>query len=186
MVMENFVENIDKSILGFIQSHIQNPFFDRIIPLISKLGNIGTIWIIISIIFILSKKYRKAGILGICSLLISAVLGEALLKNIIGRPRPFVQAPNIALLIPKPISYSFPSGHTASSFAAAGAFIKNIDNRKITIPLIILACTIAFSRMYLMVHYPTDILGGIILGLISAKLANSFLDFREKRKSENI
>lgn len=172
--MYDLIMSIDKSILDFIAKYLQSPLLDKIMPFISKLGNMGMIWIIISIIFIVSKKYRKAGILAICSLLITSLLGEALLKNIIARPRPFVGMPNIELLIPKPSSYSFPSGHAASSFAVVGAFAKIIDNKRIIIPLVLLACAIAFSRLYLMVHYPSDILGGIVLGLISANIAYKY------------
>lgn len=166
--------SIDIWILEFIQTHMHNPFLDRVIPLITKLGNIGFIWITISVIFILSKKYRRVGIFAIYSLLIAAILGEGLIKNIIARPRPFIEILNINLLIQKPTSYSFPSGHTASSFAAVIAYVKMIDNKRIVIPLVLLACLMAFSRLYLIVHYPTDILGGILLGLLSTKLAYVF------------
>lgn len=180
--MHNFIMNIDKSIIEFVRDYLHNPFLDKIMPFITSLGNIGLIWIIISIILLMSKKYRKAGILVICSLIINAVLGELVLKNIIRRPRPFMEISNINLLIPKPITYSFPSGHTASSFAAIGALFKTIDNKMILIPVVILGLLIAFSRLYLMVHYPSDILGGIILGLISAKLASMYLQSREQDK----
>lgn len=180
--MFDLIINIDKSILSFIAEYIHNPFLDRIMPFITKLGNAGLIWIIISIIFIGNKKYRKAGILALCSLMIGFLLGEVLLKNIIARPRPFVGMPNIELLIPKPSTYSFPSGHTTSSFAAVGAFAKMIDNKRVMIPLIVLAFLIAFSRLYLMVHYPSDVLGGIVLGLISANVAYKYCIKRDKIK----
>ncbi|SHK01136.1 phosphatase PAP2 family protein [Paramaledivibacter caminithermalis] len=179
--MYNFIISVDRFIIEFVQKYMHNSFLDKIMPFITSLGNIGLVWIIISIIMLISKKYRKAGILGIYSLIISAVLGELLLKNIIGRSRPFMEITSIKLLIPKPISYSFPSGHTASSFAAVAAFIKVIDNKIVIIPLALLGILIAFSRIYLLVHYPSDILGGIVLGLISAKLASIYLIFREKK-----
>ncbi len=172
--MLDSILSIDRWILEFIQTYMHNPFLDKVMPFVTKLGNLGVIWIVISIILILSKKYRKAGILAIYSLVIAAILGEGLIKNIIARPRPFMEISDIDLLIPKPTSYSFPSGHTASSFAATTAYVKMIDNKKIVIPLVLLACMIAFSRLYLMVHYPTDILGGVVLGLLSAKLAYKF------------
>lgn len=171
---------IDKCILEFIQTHMHNPFFDKIMPIITKLGDFGMIWISISLILILSKKYRRAGIIAMYSLIIAAILGEGIIKHIIARPRPFLEMANIDLLIPKPTSYSFPSGHTASSFAAVTAYAKMINDKRIIIPLVLLACAIAFSRLYLMVHYPTDVLGGIVLGLLSAKLAYSFFPFPRK------
>lgn len=172
--------SIDRCILEFIQTYMHTPFLDKVMPLTTKLGNFGTIWIVISLILILSKKYRKAGILAIYSLLIAAILGEGIIKNIIARPRPFMKMLDIDLLIPKPTSYSFPSGHTASSIAAAMAYAKMIEDKRIVIALVLLACTIAFSRLYLMVHYPTDILGGIVLGVLSSKLAYKFFIMHRK------
>lgn len=184
--MYNLIISIDRFIIEFVQKYIHNPFLDKIIPFITSLGNVGLVWIIISITLLMSKKYRKAGILAIYSLIISTVLGELFLKNIIGRSRPFIEISNINLLIQRPTSYSFPSGHTASSFAAVGAFLKMIDSKIVIIPLVVLGILIAFSRIYLMVHYPSDILGGIILGLISSKLASMYLTFRQKNKSMSI
>lgn len=184
--MIEFILSVDKTIIEIIHKYIQNPLLDKIIPFITSLGNMGLIWIFICIVFLLSKNYKKAGILAIYSLIITTVLGELFLKNLIARPRPFMEILNIDLLINKPSSYSFPSGHTGSSFAAAFAFIKMIDNGKIVIPLVFLACIIAFSRLYLMVHYPTDIIAGIILGLISATLASKYFNFKEKNKSTSL
>lgn len=184
--MIEFILSVDKTIIELIHKYIQNPLLDKIIPFITSLGNMGLIWIFICIAFLLSKNYKKAGILAIYSLIITTVLGELFLKNLIARPRPFMEISNIDLLIDKPASYSFPSGHTGSSFAAAFTFIKMIDNRKIVIALAFLACIIAFSRLYLMVHYPTDIIAGIILGLISATLASKYFNFKEKNKSTSL
>lgn len=184
--MIEFILSVDKTIIQLVHKYIQNPFLDKIIPFITSLGNMGLIWILICIAFLISKNYKKAGVLAIYSLIISTLLGELFLKNLIARPRPFMEISNINLLIARPSSYSFPSGHTGSSFAAAFAFIKMIDNRKIVMPLVFLACIVAFSRLYLMVHYPTDIIAGIILGLISAKLAKKYFDFKEKNKSTSL
>jgi undecaprenyl-diphosphatase len=157
------IQKIDIAILQFINNNLQNPILDKLMPIITSLGDSGMIWIIISFILILSKKYRKVGILSILALTLSTIIGEGILKNIIQRPRPFYELTNIQLLIEKPLSYSFPSGHTGSSFAVAGVIGTLI--KKYKIPVITLAVLMAFSRIYLFVHYPTDIVGGIILGL---------------------
>ena len=160
--------NIDINILNFIHNTCQNAVFDKVMPYITLLGNSGLIWIVISIILILSKKYRHVGILCIAALILAAILGEGILKNIVQRPRPFYQIPNVRLLISRPAAYSFPSGHTASSFAAAGVIFVTL--KKYRFHAVILASLIAFSRMYLFVHYPSDILGGILLGLLCSKI----------------
>jgi undecaprenyl-diphosphatase len=166
-ILQEF-KKMDFSILNFIHNTTQNPVFDKTMPFITWLGNMGLVWIAISILLILNKKYRSIGIMCIAALILTAILGEAILKNIIQRPRPFLQVPVINLLITKPMSYSFPSGHTASSFAVVGIIFSTI--KKFRIHAIILAILIAFSRMYLYVHYPSDILGGILLGLLCSKV----------------
>lgn len=162
------MHEFDISILNFIYHWCHNYLLDKVMPWITSLGSSGFIWIVIAIILLIRKNYRKAGLMTICVLLLTTLLGEGIIKHLAQRPRPFADIPTMKLLIPKPVSYSFPSGHTASSFAAAGILAKEF--KRYRIPVILLAALIAFSRMYLYVHYPTDIIGGILLGLVCAKL----------------
>lgn len=165
--MIQVLENIDFSILNFIHLTLQNAVFDKTMPYITLLGNMGMVWIVISIILISNRKYRHVGIMCISALVLAAIFGEGILKNVIQRSRPFTHMPAISLLITKPLSFSFPSGHATSSFAAAGIIFNTL--KKFRIHVIILASLIAFSRMYLFVHYPSDILGGILLGLLCSE-----------------
>ena len=160
-------QTLDFNLLTQIYNLTHNSFFDKAMPFISSLGDLGMIWIIISLILLFNKNYRKVGILCICAIILTSVMGEGIIKNLVQRPRPFNLVPGMQLLINKPTSYSFPSGHTASSFAAACIISYGI--KKLTVPVYVLAALIAFSRIYLFVHYPSDILGGILLGLICAK-----------------
>jgi undecaprenyl-diphosphatase len=138
-------------------------------PVISRMGNGGLVWIAIAALLMTCRKYRTAGLMVICAVALGAVLGEVFLKNIFQRARPFAAFPHFELLIERPLTrYSFPSGHATSSFAAAGTILRTVDRRLIKVPVLFLACAVAFSRVYLMVHYPTDIVGGILLGLLSA------------------
>ncbi|MFZ5969869.1 MAG: phosphatase PAP2 family protein [Bacillota bacterium] len=162
--------NFDMNIIMFIHQTMQHPILDMIMPWITRLGDGGKIWIVISLLLISMKKYRKAGMMTLCAILLGYILGDVILKNLIQRPRPFVAAPYLNVLIEKPSSFSFPSGHTAVAFAAASMMMKIIRNKGITIFVLLLACTMAFSRLYLQVHYPSDILGGMILGMISASI----------------
>lgn len=157
------LQNLDINILNFISNHFHNSILDKIMPVITILGNNGMIWIILSLPLLISKKYRHVGFMAIGALLLSYLLGEGILKHLVQRSRPFVNLPAMDLLIAKPLSYSFPSGHTASSFAAVGILWREFKRYRIY--MVTLAALIAFSRMYLYVHYPTDILGGILLGL---------------------
>lgn len=162
------IQNIDSSILYFMQDHVQNHFLNLIMIFITNLGNMGLIWILIAIALLFTNKFRKVGILMLCALVINTILGEVILKHMFQRPRPFNTLQHLDLLIKKPQSYSFPSGHTSSAFACAVILAYYV--KKAAVPSIILACLIAFSRVYLTVHYPSDVLAGIVLGIISAMI----------------
>ncbi len=160
------IKHIDEVILIFIKDNLSNNFFNIIMPIISALGNIGFIWILSAIVMISMKKYRNYGFAVITALAIGYLIGNIILKNIFARIRPYNMIEGIELLIAPLSDFSFPSGHTLSSFAAA--MIIFAANKRWGIPAFILASLIAFSRMYLFVHYPTDIIAGILIGLFSA------------------
>jgi len=169
-----YLKNIDIKMLNLLNKRFRYALLDRIMPLITALGNGGFVWFIISIYLISNKNSSTQGYMIITSLVVTTIIGEGVIKHLIKRARPFAEMIESKLLISKPISYSFPSGHTASSFAAAGIFIA-MDSR-LSIIVVILASVIAFSRVYLNVHYPTDVVTGIILGLLCSKLVISIFN----------
>ena len=158
------IQQIDDNILNFIQTKMNFSFFDKIMPFISQIGNLGMIWITIAILLIFLKKHRLTGVVMIIALMLSVITGSIVLKPLVSRLRPCDVHPEITLLIPRPTDFSFPSGHTMSSFAAATVIF--ISNKKYGKYALALALSIAYSRLYLYVHYPSDILGGIILGVL--------------------
>lgn len=162
--------NIELQVLDWIQT-LRSPLLDNLMVTITKLGNGGLIWIVLTIGLLIVPKTRKYGAILLCSLCLDIVLCNGLLKNLIGRIRPCDINNQISLLIPRPDDYSFPSGHTAASFTAVFA-LYFAKERKLWKPSLVLACLIAFSRMYLYVHYPTDILGGILIGLLCGCIGN--------------
>ncbi len=172
----HFIQNIDINILYFIQNNIQNKFLNPIMIFLTSLGNLGFIWIAISILLIISKKYRKIGLLTLAALIVNTLLGEGILKHIIERSRPFATYESLHIMITKPSSYSMPSGHTSASFAAAfmlAYYFKNIYS---------LASLIAFSRLYLLVHYPSDVLTGALLGYLSFLIVIKSYELIQKSK----
>lgn len=162
--MIKYLQSIDIKVLNWINVKWRNKWFDRLMPMITAAGNLGIIWIVISVFLISKKDYRILGNMIIVGLIITTIVGEGIIKNVVRRKRPYHGDDNRKLLISKPITYSFPSGHTASSFAVAAIFIKT-DNAA-SFGIITLATLIAFSRIYLGVHYPSDVLGGAIIGFI--------------------
>ena len=171
------IMNIDILILDFIQDYIKNPFFDFLMPWISWLGNGGLIWIIAAVVLLAIPKYRKGGIALSVGLLAGLLIGNLTLKPLIARVRPFDMVEGIELLIAAPNDFSFPSGHTLSSAIAAATL--TMTDKRFGYAAIPLATLIAFSRMYLYVHYPTDILGAVLLAaVISTGLY--FIFFKKK------
>lgn len=165
--MTNLFLQADGNILLWIQENLRTSILSDIMVFITHLGDNGAIWITIAILLILSAKTRKVGIMTIVALIFSFVINNLLLKNAICRLRPFEVINSLTPLIQAPTDFSFPSGHSAASFAAAGILLTR-TNKYIGIPAWILAILIAFSRLYVGVHYPTDVITGILMGLFIA------------------
>lgn len=160
----NFIQSIDTEILMFIHNNFTSPLMDGFMTKITSIGNAGCVWIVIGLILVLSNRYRKYGVMLIGALLLSYLIGNLGMKPLIARERPYNFNEAITLLIDAPIDYSFPSGHTMTSFAAAT--ILYYMNEKLGVAAYALAVTIAFSRLYLYVHYPSDVLSGMVIGII--------------------
>lgn len=179
-VFDSFL-NFDLSVFQWIQS-IQNEFFDALMVGITTLGNGGAVFIALGLALLFTKKYRKAGLAVVVALLVMLLCNDLFLKEFFARPRPFnlleTDPQKYAFwgknyiypeLISKPTSFSFPSGHTASAFAAAVALLWH--NRKLGIPITIFSALMGFSRIYVEVHYCTDVIAGVVSGTICAFIA---------------
>lgn len=136
---------------------------------ITRLGDAGIIWIVLSIVLLLIPKTRKSGAVMVAALVVDVLLCNIVLKNLVARTRPYDVNTGVHLLVAKLHDYSFPSGHTAASFASVTALYL-AGEKKLWKFALVLACLIAISRLYLYVHYPTDVLGGILFGVISGYL----------------
>lgn len=166
--------------LDFLQT-MHTPLITKIMKAASKLGDAGFVWILLTGVLLMIPKTRKVGILVSVALLLDVLTCNVILKPLIARTRPYDVNTAVELLIRAPRDYSFPSGHTAASFAAAAA-LWFADKKKLAIPALVLAVLIAFSRMYFYVHYPTDVLGGAILGMVCGWLSYKLLS---KKMKEN-
>lgn len=142
---------------------------DRDPAFFTTIGESGLVWIVIAIVLTCIPKTRKCGLTMIIAMAITYLVGNLFLKNVIARPRPCAVDTRVTLKIPFPSEYSFPSGHTSNGFAGAVTIFSYY--RKAGILSLLMAAVIAFSRLYFFVHYPTDILGGIVLGTLDALLA---------------
>ena len=179
--------NFDLSVFEWIQS-IQCGFLNAVMVFITTLGNAGAIFIVLALVLLCTKKYRKAGLAVAVALIVMLICNDLFLKEFLARPRPFnllaTDPEKYAFwgegyvypeLIGKPSSYSFPSGHTSSAFAAAIALLCH--NRKLGIPVTIFAAIMGFSRIYVEVHYCTDVIAGVVSGTICALIAVLIVKF---------
>lgn len=151
-------------ILDFIHRHFSCGFLDAVMPIITKFGDGGIFWIAAALLFTIPKKTRKTGISMGAALLIGFIIGNLILKNSFARIRPYDLNAAIKpdMLVKTLSDFSFPSGHTLASFESATVLL--IHDKRFGIPAVVLAVLIALSRLYLYVHYPTDVLAGAILG----------------------
>ena len=156
------ITQIDLNILHFIHDNMSCGFLDFIMPKITYLSEWGGIWILAFLLMLLFKKYR-GGIAIAGSMVGSLIIGNLLLKHIVSRARPCWIEPDFPMLVAIPKDFSFPSGHSMISFAAAVAIFHY--NRKLGVAALIVATLIAFSRLYLFVHFPTDVLAGTVIGI---------------------
>ena len=164
------VQNLDGEILLQIQQHLRTDMLTPLMKFVTFLGNGGWFWILCAVVLLAIPKTRKTGYAAVLSLIFGVIVTNLLLKNIVARPRPFAEIEALIPLIAKPTDFSFPSGHTTASFAVALVMLRMLP-KKIGIPAVVLAALVAFSRLYLGVHYPTDVLVGFVVALVGSSLA---------------
>lgn len=171
----------DKVIFNIINHNFVNHLFDKLMPFLTTIGNIGAIWLLIAVGLFLfgGKKGRRVALLVFFTGIASDLVTEVFLKNMFMRPRPFTTLQNVRLLVPKPASFSFPSGHATISFASGLILARNY--RPFRWLFLILALGIAYSRVYVGVHFPLDVLAGSIIGIALASLI-----LRKQQRIENL
>ncbi len=175
---------MDFAILYWIQDSVVSPFLDVLAPFVTRLGSGGLLWIALGVALMFNRRLRKWGIAMLVTLLIGWGFGEFVLKNLIMRPRPFVADPGLVTeLVTSPQSFSFPSGHSLSAICAATVLLFAPIKKRWKALVFAVAVLIALSRLYLAVHFPTDVLAGTILGLVfgsiggmTAKYAELFME----------
>ncbi len=158
------IQSFEFAVLDFIQQNIRCDFLDALIPAVTHYGIV--LWIAIAAIALFFNKTRKCGASMGAGMIMGLLVGNVILKNIVQRDRPCWINTSVELLVDHLSDYSFPSGHTLASFIAAIVIFRH--NKKLGIPALILATFIAFTRLYLYVHFPTDILGAILLAVAVA------------------
>ncbi|MEG0770255.1 MAG: phosphatase PAP2 family protein [Clostridia bacterium] len=178
--MIQFIQSIDFQILEFLRLIPKSDIMNNIMVFFTTLGDTGLLWIIGCFILMCFKKYRKIGIFCLIAISINFVIVSGILKPLISRDRPFFYFPEMQLLINKPTDYSFPSGHASIAFAAF-SYLFSTKLKRFWIPALVVAIIISFSRLYLYVHFPSDVLVGALIGLLSGFI--SFLIYKQYIKN---
>ena len=168
-LLDTLAVTFDLPILDWIAANLWCPLLDTLMPIITMFGDGGIFWIAIAVILMITKKYRKIGLGMAFALLMGLLVCNIILKPGVARIRPYdfqlqYFAKEITLIAGGMHDFSFPSGHTIASFEACTVLM--LGNKKFGIPATILAILVAFSRLYLYLHYPTDVLVSIVLGTI--------------------
>jgi len=182
-LLNSLAVSFDLPILEWIQANLQSGFMDFIMPIITVFGDAGIFWMIWAAVLVFFPKTRKTGLGMAFAMMLGLIICNMILKPVVGRIRPYdFQINELGktwndillagkLLVETPHDYSFPSGHTIASFEACTVLL--INDKRMGIPATILAILIAFSRMYLYVHYPTDVIVSVVLGILFAFIGNA-------------
>ena len=176
-----FIQQLDLSILLFIQEHLRFAWMNGFWDFITHFGDGGIFWIVLTIVLMIPKKTRKAGIVAGCSLALGFLITNVTLKPLVDRVRPYNYSDAVIPLGRIPSEASFPSGHTSASFSCALIYVRMLP-KKYCIPLVVLATLIALSRLYLCVHFPTDVLGGFLVAMFSSAVVYACYQRLEQKK----
>ena len=173
------IQRIDAILMLWIQNDVRCAVLNPIMIFFTTIGNVGAVWLALGALFLCFKKYRRLGFHIIISIALCYVLNDLIIKQLVQRPRPFLTVEGLTALVAKPSSWSFPSGHACSSFAAAYVLTKALKKKGAW--SYALATLIAISRPYVGVHYVSDILAGAIVGTLGAILCIALFRKFEKK-----
>ena len=168
--------------LADLYGALGSPFLDAFFPIVTRLGDWGWFWILVAAVMLCFPKTRRMGAEMGVALILGGLICNVILKNVTARIRPCDFDPSVVLLIPRELNFSFPSGHAAVSFEGAVTILRH--HRGWGIAALILAVVIAFSRLYLRVHYPSDVIAGTLIGTLNAFLAARIVDLIFKKVTQ--
>ena len=167
--------NLDSSLLLWIQDVVRQDWLDPVVEFYTHLGDVGMLWIVCSLAMLFYKPTRKMGIAGLTALVFSLLITNLTIKELVSRPRPWLDVEGLLPLIEEHDPHSFPSGHTSASFAAVSAWWHFSDKNRLKWLWGGMALCMGLSRLYVGVHYPSDVLAGILVGVFCGWLAWSVL-----------
>lgn len=158
------IRTLDKKVAFIFPKYYHHKGLNHCMMAVAGLGDFGMVWIAIILLLSLEEGTKNAVQLVLVALLLATVVGQVTIKSLVKRLRPCHKYPEVQLLVPVPNDHSFPSGHTASSFACATVIYYFFPTFGIF--CLLFACLMAFSRIYLFVHYLSDVIFAMFLGIV--------------------
>lgn len=172
----------DASVLLWVQEYLRTPLGNLIIPLWSSLGNNGLLWIALSLLLLLFRKTRRAGALALAGMALNFLAVNVVIKHLVARPRPWLVIEGLEVLLFEPDPNSFPSGHTSAACAFAAALCCELDRTWVRVLAVCAALFMGWSRIYVAVHFPSDVLCGAVIGTLCGLAAVWLCRYLQKRK----
>ena len=161
---------IESAILLWIQNNLRCGILTPVMRVITTLGNGGAFWIVLTLLLLVFKRTRRMGVYCAASMLLTLLVVNLCIKPLAARTRPYELIEGLQILVSRPHDYSFPSGHSANSLTCAWTIFR-LAPKKYGVPALVLAVLIALSRLYVGVHYPTDVLAGAAIGVLLSEVA---------------
>ncbi len=173
----------DASVLLWVQEHLRTGLGNLIIPLWSSLGNSGMLWIALSLLLLCFRKTRRAGVLALAGMALNFLVVNVVIKHLVARPRPWLVVEELEILLFEPDPNSFPSGHTSAACAFAAALCCELDRTWVRVLVVCAALFMGWSRIYVAVHFPSDVLCGAVIGTLCGLAAVWLYRYLQKRKT---
>ena len=183
--MLSVLQTLDGGALLWIQENLRG-LLDPIVEGYTTLGNTGLMWIVLSLAMLCWKPTRKAGMAALAAMVLGLLCTNVVLKHLVARPRPWLDVAGLVPLIQEPDPNSFPSGHTCAAFAAASAWWRALPRRWMRWTGLVLAVCMGLSRLYVGVHYPSDVIAGALVGLFCGWAAWKLLQLWEERRGSRL
>ncbi|MGN1004428.1 MAG: phosphatase PAP2 family protein [Oscillospiraceae bacterium] len=180
--MLNWLLTLDSGVLLWIQTYLRGPVQDAVLCFYTTLGNAGALFLIAAALLLCFKKTRKAGVTALLAMAIGFICTNLVLKHLVSRPRPWLDVAGLTALVTENDPNSFPSGHSTAAFAFASALWRTAPSRWMKWAALAAAVLMGFSRLYVGVHYPSDVLVGVAVGLLAGWLASLLVRRLQQKK----
>ncbi len=181
------IQTLDERILWWIAEHLRVSWLNGPVVRFSTLGNAGLLFIAVTLVLLVFKRTRRMGVHTAAGLIVDVLAVNVTIKPLVSRARPWLVMEGFQTLTRSSDPNSFPSGHTCAAFAFAAAIWVATPNKKIRAAALIVAVLMGLSRLYVGVHFPSDVLAGMVIGslcgLLGGFLARRVLTWRDSRKA---